>query len=61
MFGVVKKQGIRVSSLESLESGVGKSELPDNFGEVARGIYRSSFPQTWNLPALKALGLKTIM
>ncbi|PYH73904.1 tyrosine phosphatase family protein, partial [Aspergillus vadensis CBS 113365] len=34
---------------------------PANFGEVVKGIYRSSFPYPWNLTALKKLGLKTIM
>jgi tyrosine-protein phosphatase SIW14 len=37
------------------------SKLPENFGEIVQGIYRSSFPLPSNLPALKALGLKTIM
>ncbi|KAL4873159.1 hypothetical protein BDV12DRAFT_160483, partial [Aspergillus spectabilis] len=56
-----EKQGTRVPSLESIEMAVGKPELPENFGEVVDGIYRSSFPQPWNLPALKVLGLKTIL
>ncbi|KAE8373436.1 tyrosine phosphatase family-domain-containing protein [Aspergillus bertholletiae] len=37
------------------------SELPQNFGEVVKGIYRSAFPSPWNLPSLKSLGLKTII
>ncbi|KAL4938994.1 hypothetical protein BDV06DRAFT_199737 [Aspergillus oleicola] len=57
----VSKQGIRVSSIESVESDGGKSEFPENFGEVVKGVYRSSFPQTWNLSALKTLGLRTII
>ncbi|KAA8649140.1 hypothetical protein EYZ11_011716 [Aspergillus tanneri] len=36
-------------------------ELPPNFGEVVKGIYRSSFPHPCNLPALEQLGLKTIL
>lgn len=35
--------------------------LPANFGEVVHGIYRSSYPNPRNLPALEKLGLKTIM
>ncbi|EAW10165.1 tyrosine phosphatase family protein [Aspergillus clavatus NRRL 1] len=35
--------------------------LPLNFGEVVQGIYRSSFPQPWHLPALKKLNLKMIV
>lgn len=35
--------------------------LPANFGEVVHGIYRSSYPNPRNLPALKKLGLKTII
>ncbi|KAL5000730.1 tyrosine phosphatase family-domain-containing protein [Aspergillus recurvatus] len=57
----VEKQGIRISSLGSGDSDVGKPELPENFGEVVKGIYRCAFPQPWNLPALKALGLRTII
>ncbi|OOF97796.1 hypothetical protein ASPCADRAFT_394695 [Aspergillus carbonarius ITEM 5010] len=45
----------------SMESEPAQSELPGNFGEVVKGIYRSAFPQPWNLPALKKLGLKTIV
>lgn len=44
-----------------MESEPAQSELPGNFGEVVKGIYRSAFPQPWNLPALKKLGLKTIV
>lgn len=36
-------------------------DLPDNFAEVTSGIYRSSFPQAHHLPAIKRLGLKTIL
>ncbi|KAL4927196.1 tyrosine phosphatase family protein [Aspergillus undulatus] len=57
----VSKQGIRVSPRESVESDGEKSELPENFGEIVKGIYRSSFPQNWNLPALESLGLRTII
>ena len=32
-----------------------------NFGVVAPGIYRSSFPQPCNLDHMQSLGLKTIM
>ncbi|OJJ53150.1 hypothetical protein ASPSYDRAFT_62318 [Aspergillus sydowii CBS 593.65] len=56
-----EKPVIRVSPLESEEPDVGQSELPANFGEVAKGIYRSAFPQSWNLPALKVLKLRTII
>lgn len=35
--------------------------LPANFGEVVRGVYRSSFPQSAHLASLKNLKLKTIM
>ena len=35
--------------------------LPDNFAEVVKGVYRSSFPLTENLEALKELGLRTIL
>lgn len=45
----------------SAESEPVYSELPPNFGEVVEGIYRSAFPGSWNLPALKNLGLKTII
>ncbi|KAL2833383.1 tyrosine phosphatase family-domain-containing protein [Aspergillus cavernicola] len=57
----VDKQGTRVSSVDPIGPDVGKSELPENFGEVVKGIYRSSFPQPWNLPPLESLGLKTII
>ncbi|KAL4906478.1 hypothetical protein BDW74DRAFT_133044 [Aspergillus multicolor] len=57
----VDKQGARVSSLDSVDSDVGAPELPENFGEIVKGIYRSSFPQPWNLSALRALGLRTII
>lgn len=40
---------------------MGESELPENFGDIVKGIYRSSFPEPSNFPALKALGLRTIM
>ena len=33
----------------------------NNFGEVAPGIYRSSFPYPENIDHLKSLGLKTIL
>ncbi|KAL4878565.1 tyrosine phosphatase family-domain-containing protein [Aspergillus karnatakaensis] len=56
-----EKQAARVPSLDSVESDVGKTELPENFGEVVEGIYRSSFPQPCYLPALKSLGLKSII
>ncbi|KAI9930856.1 hypothetical protein MW887_010507 [Aspergillus wentii] len=36
-------------------------DFPQNFGEVVKGIYRSSFPHAWHLPALRKLGLKTII
>ncbi|PYH95160.1 hypothetical protein BO71DRAFT_418812 [Aspergillus ellipticus CBS 707.79] len=45
----------------SMDSELAQSELPVNFGEVVKGIYRSAFPQPWNLAALKKLGLKTII
>ncbi|PYI06656.1 hypothetical protein BO78DRAFT_418568 [Aspergillus sclerotiicarbonarius CBS 121057] len=45
----------------SMESELPQSELPANFAEVVKGIYRSAFPHLWNLPALKKLGLKTII
>ncbi|KAF7589149.1 hypothetical protein BBP40_004719 [Aspergillus hancockii] len=45
----------------SAESELSHSELPPNFGEVVEGIYRSAFPSSWHLPALKKLGLKTII
>lgn len=32
-----------------------------NFGEVAPGIYRSSFPMNGNFAHLRSLGLKTIL
>ncbi len=32
-----------------------------NFGEVAPGIYRSSFPQAGNLAHVRSLGLKSIL
>ena len=35
--------------------------LPDNFAEVVKGVYRSSFPLAENLEALKELGLRTIL
>ncbi|RAL16460.1 tyrosine phosphatase family protein [Aspergillus homomorphus CBS 101889] len=38
-----------------------QSELPDNFGEVVKGVYRSAFPQSRSFPALKKLGLRTIV
>ncbi|KAL2867898.1 tyrosine phosphatase family protein [Aspergillus lucknowensis] len=56
-----EKPPITVSRLNSMESGNGESKLPENFGEVVQGIYRSSFPQPCNLPALKSLGLRTII
>lgn len=33
----------------------------NNFGEVAPGIYRSSFPQAGNMEHLRSLGLKSIL
>ncbi|RAL05792.1 tyrosine phosphatase family protein [Aspergillus ibericus CBS 121593] len=45
----------------SMESELPQSDLPSNFGEVVKGIYRSAFPNPWNLPALTKLGLKTII
>ncbi|KAL4775500.1 tyrosine phosphatase family-domain-containing protein [Aspergillus nidulans var. acristatus] len=57
----VEKQGTTVSPLDPGGSDVGKLELPENFGEVVKGIYRCAFPQPWNLPALKTLGLRTII
>ncbi|KAL3481604.1 tyrosine phosphatase family-domain-containing protein [Aspergillus californicus] len=57
----VDKQVTKVSSPESTGSDVEKPELPDNFGEVVKGVYRCSFPQPLNLPALEVLGLKTII
>ena len=59
--GIAEKSVIRVSPLESEDPDVGESELPANFGEVANGIYRSAFPQSCNIPALKLLKLLTIM
>ncbi|KAF9887880.1 tyrosine-protein phosphatase siw14 [Aspergillus nanangensis] len=35
--------------------------FPPNFGEVVKGVYRSSFPAAYNLRPLKHLGLKTII
>ncbi|KAL4921219.1 tyrosine phosphatase family-domain-containing protein [Aspergillus aurantiobrunneus] len=57
----VEKHVLRGPSLGPVESDIGKSELPENFGEIAKGIYRSSFPQPWNLPALKVLELRTVI
>lgn len=37
------------------------SGLPDNFGEVALGIYRSSYPQPAHLNSILGLKLKTIV
>ncbi|PLB38941.1 tyrosine phosphatase family protein [Aspergillus candidus] len=37
------------------------SGLPDNFAEVVKGVYRSSFPLAENLETLKELGLRTIL
>lgn len=34
---------------------------PSNFGTVAPGVYRSSYPQEANYPFLRQLKLKTIM
>ena len=33
----------------------------NNFGEVAPGIYRSSFPQAGNMEHVSSLGLKSIL
>ena len=33
----------------------------NNFGEVAPGIYRSSFPQAGNMAHIRSLGLKSIL
>ncbi|PLB54418.1 hypothetical protein P170DRAFT_442520 [Aspergillus steynii IBT 23096] len=54
-----ERQTYRVTS--SMEPELLHSELPSNFGEVVKGIYRSAFPHPWNLPALRHLGLKTIV
>lgn len=35
--------------------------LPDNFGEVVTGIYRSSFPLPDHFESIKKLNLKTIV
>ncbi|KAE8146702.1 tyrosine phosphatase family-domain-containing protein [Aspergillus avenaceus] len=43
------------------ESDLMQLELPPNFGEVVKGIYRSAFPSPRHLPALKSLGLRTII
>lgn len=45
----------------SFENEPPASELPVNFAEVTKGIYRSAFPQERNLPAMERLGLKTIV
>ncbi|KAL3450728.1 tyrosine phosphatase family-domain-containing protein [Aspergillus insuetus] len=56
-----EKQVVKVSSPDTMEPSKEASKLPENFGEIVQGIYRSSFPLPSNLPALKALGLKTII
>ncbi|PYH45168.1 tyrosine phosphatase family protein [Aspergillus saccharolyticus JOP 1030-1] len=38
-----------------------QSDLPENFGEVVSGVYRSAFPQPWSFSALRRLGLRTIV
>ncbi|KAH8428766.1 tyrosine phosphatase family protein [Aspergillus melleus] len=54
-----ERQACRVTS--SMEPELLHPELPANFGEVVKGIYRSAFPHPWNLPSLRPLGLKTIV
>ncbi|KAL2852819.1 tyrosine phosphatase family-domain-containing protein [Aspergillus pseudoustus] len=56
-----EKQLIKACSPDSMEPVRGALKLPENFGEVVHGIYRSSFPLPSNLPALKSLNLKTII
>ncbi|KAL4785751.1 tyrosine phosphatase family-domain-containing protein [Aspergillus varians] len=58
---IAEKQGTGGVSPGSEESDAGKPQLPENFGEIATEIYRSSFPRPCHLPALKALGLRTII
>ncbi|KAL2812806.1 tyrosine phosphatase family-domain-containing protein [Aspergillus granulosus] len=56
-----KKQVTKASSPDLVEPVKGAPRLPENFGEVVQGIYRSSFPLPSNLPAIKSLNLKTII
>lgn len=48
------------SPVESVHSTI-PEQKPRNFGTVAPGIYRSSYPQEADYPFLEKLGLKTIM
>ncbi|KAL2002375.1 hypothetical protein VTN02DRAFT_82 [Thermoascus thermophilus] len=63
-FGKEENQSVAVSAIDKSRINFlipEEPRLPANFGEVVQGVYRSSFPETWNLPALKKLGLKVIM
>ncbi|KAL3468293.1 tyrosine phosphatase family-domain-containing protein [Aspergillus heterothallicus] len=56
-----EKQITKAASSDPKELVERASKLPENFGEVVQGIYRSSFPLPSNLTALKSLNLKTII
>ncbi|KAL2223397.1 tyrosine phosphatase [Thermoascus aurantiacus ATCC 26904] len=63
-FGQEENQSVAVSTIDKNRGNFIIPEepgLPANFGEVVQGVYRSSFPEVWNLPALKKLGLKVII
>ncbi|RHZ57165.1 3'-5'-exodeoxyribonuclease [Aspergillus thermomutatus] len=54
-----ERSRLRETSFES--EIIHTEKLPTNFGEVVKGVYRSSFPQPWHFQALKKLGLKMIV
>jgi tyrosine-protein phosphatase SIW14 len=54
-----ERSRLRETSLES--EVIHTEKLPPNFGEVVKGVYRSSFPQLWHFQALKKLGLRMIV
>ena len=50
-----------MNSIEESEPPSPTAGPPINFGDVAPGIYRSSFPKVGNFEFMKTLGLRTIL
>ncbi|KAL8750255.1 MAG: hypothetical protein Q9184_006489 [Pyrenodesmia sp. 2 TL-2023] len=61
VFGINSKQGKGSFSVEDSGPPSPTAGPVINFGEVASGIYRSSFPMNGNFEHLRSLGLKTIL
>lgn len=61
VFGSNSKQSKGTFSVEDSGPPSPTSGPVMNFGDVAPGIYRSSFPMSGNFEHLRSLGLKTIL